>query len=176
MKKTLLILFLLVVPLAGCSTVPKNGSVLNQKVSEGINKNQVEVEKIIKALANVERAILDQEWDNIYIKVEKAYITKHSVAATASLTQDQRKAIAANAAKIYYDLLGEIATIERTLVAQTQTNSKTLVEINDEVTKYLLSVEKLDLATSNIKNKLASLAGIDLSIISGLAKNLIGGI
>lgn len=176
MKKTLLILLLVVVPLAGCGTVPKNGSVLNQKVSEGIQKNQLEVEKIIKALADVERAILDQEWDNIYVKVEKAYMTKHSVATAASLTQDQRKAIAANAAKTYYDLLGKIAAIERTLVAQTQANSKTLVETNDEVTKYLLSVEKLDVATSNIKNKLASLVGIDLSSISGLAKNLIGGI
>ena len=47
-KKTFVILLLVIFPLVGCSTVPKNGSVLNQKVSEGIQKNQLEVEKIIK--------------------------------------------------------------------------------------------------------------------------------
>lgn len=176
MKKKFLILFLLIVPLFGCSTTPQNGSVLNQRVSDGIERNQVEIEKIIMALGDVERAILDQEWDNIYAKVEKAYMAKNSIATEMSLTQEQRAAIAANAAKTYYDLLEKISSTERTLINQTRANSKTLVDANDEVTKYLLSVEKLESASNNIKEKLSSFVGLDLSSITGLAKSLIGGI
>lgn len=176
MKKISFILCFFIVSLMGCSSIPKNGAILNQKVSEGISKNQTEVEKIIKALADVERAILDQEWDHIYVKIEKAYMTKNSIASGTALTQDQRKAIAANAAKIYYDLLGKISSVEATLKSQTQANSNTLIEINNEVTKYLLSVENLDSATSNITEKTSHLLGINITSISGLANKLIGDI
>ncbi len=177
MMKKLLIILLVPLALAGCgSSLPQNGSTLNQKVGEGIQKNQVEVEKIIMALADVERSILDQEWDNVYLKVEGAYMAKNAVPSAALLSQDQHQAVAADAAKTYYSLRGKITAIERTLIAQTQSNSKTLLEINDEVTKYLLSVQELDSAADNIDEKLESLVGINLSGISGLAKSLIGGI
>ena len=174
MRKITSICFLAALLLAGCSSIPENGSVLNQHVSDGISKNQIEVEKIIAALADVERAILDQEWNAIYVKVENAYMQKHSVADAASLTQDQRRAIAANAAKSYYDLLDSISDVERELVSKTRANSNTIIRINDEVTRYLLSVEEFDAAKSNIKAKLSTIVGIDLSSMSGLANNLIG--
>ncbi len=179
MTKTLLIFLLVVVPLTGCASnnlVQKNGSSLNQKVGEGIQKNQVEIEKMIRALADVERAVLDQGWDNVYSRVEKSYMAKHAVTAEASLAQDQRTVIAASAAKTYHNLRGKIAAIENTLISQTRSNSKTIVEINNEVTKYLLAVRNLDSASSNIESKLASMVGINLSGISGLAKSLIEGI
>jgi hypothetical protein len=164
----------MVVHLVGCSTVPQNGSVLNRKVSEGINKNQIEVAKIIKALADVERNILNEEWDNIYAKVENKYMVKHAIVNAAFLTQDQRRAIAANAAETYHNLLSDIKGVEETLQSQTQANANILIEINDEVTKYLLSTEKFDEATNNIKNKIAGLLGLDLTSLSGLAKKLVG--
>lgn len=176
MKVILSILFLCVVSLSGCSSIPENGAILNQKVSDGISKNQAETEKIIKALADVERAILDREWDSIYVKIETAYLTKYAIADAASLTQNQRKAIAANAAKTYYDLLDKIAVVETRLVSQTQANSETIIEINDEVTKFLLSTETLDQASNKVKGKLSEIVGIDVTSLPGLAKNLIGGI
>lgn len=176
MRKITHTFFLVTLLLVGCSSIPKHASILNQQVSEGISKNQTEVEKIIKALADVERAILDQKWDMIYAKVENAYIRRHALADAASLTQDQRRAVAANAAKTYYDLLDKISEIERVLVSRTRANSNTIIEINDEVTKYLLSLEELDVAKSNINSKLSNILGVDLSSISGLANNLIGGI
>jgi len=46
MKKYILLSPILVLFLIGCATIPKNASVLNQKVSEGIERNQTETEKI----------------------------------------------------------------------------------------------------------------------------------
>ncbi len=176
MRKVTLLFTLSAMLMAGCSSIPENGSILNQQVSEGIVKNQAEVEKVIKALADVERAILDEEWDTIYLKVENAYLKKNSVADSASLTQDHRRAIAANAAKIYYDLLNEISKLEIDLVSKTRNNSNILIRINDEVTKYLLSLEELEAAKSNIINHLSTMTEIEFSDMSGLAQNLIGGI
>lgn len=175
-NKKLVILLLLAISLFGCTSIPQNGSILNQKVSEGITRYQIEVEKIIKALADVERAILNEEWDTIFAKVEKAYMVKHNITSESTLTQIQRRAIAANAAQTYNNLINDIAIIEQTLVSQTQANSKTLIAVNDEVTKYLLSVEELDSARSNITKKIAGIVGIDLTSISGQAEKLIGGI
>ncbi|MEM5511853.1 hypothetical protein WNY79_03010 [Pseudoalteromonas sp. AS84] len=176
MEKKALFYFLVAISLVGCNNVPEHGAMLNEKVSEGISKNQVEVEGIINALADVERAILDQKWDEIYGKVESKYILKHSVAAAASLTQPQRRAIAANASQTYFNLLDKISEKEQELISATRANSNTIKSINNEVTQYLLSVEELEAAKSNITSKLSELTGYNLSSISGLASNLIGGI
>lgn len=174
MKKKLISLMLAVISLFGCTSIPENGSMLNQKVSEGIARNQIEVEKIIKALADVERAILDEEWGTIYEKIETEYVTKHRI--QPPLTPEQRRAIAANAAKTYYGLLKQISSIEHTLVSQTRANSEALIAMNDEVSKYLLSVESLDAARKNVESQLKAIVGIDMSSISGLANTLVGGI
>lgn len=176
MERKLILVVSMVLVLAGCTTIPRHGSVLNQKVSEGIARNQVETEKIIKALADVERAILDQEWDSIYIKVEKVYMTKNNIMDATQMTQSQRRAIAANAAKTYYDLLNQIAVIENKLISQSRANSQILIEINDEITKYLLSTETLEAARQSIANKLSELVGFDLTSITGVGKKLIGGV
>ncbi|MDS1310086.1 hypothetical protein [Marinobacter xiaoshiensis] len=176
MKKIPIVFLLMILSLVGCSTIPRNGSILNQQVSDGIIRNQIEVEKIIKALADVERAILDKEWDSLYVKIENAYIAKHSVADGASLTQDQRKSIAANASKVYFGLLHKISDVEKSLISKTNANSKILIEINDEVSRYLLSIQELAEAKININNKLSNMTGVDLSNISGIAHNLVGGI
>jgi len=176
MKKIITINLLAILLIAGCSKIPRNASILNEKVSEGIRRNQVEIEKIITALVDVQRAILDQEWDNIYQKIEQKYMSSKSIADPSNLTQDDRKKIAANAAKTYYDLLDEINSKENELKLQSRQNAEKLIEINNEITKYLLSLEKLDEARNNAVQKLGELTGIDFSILDGLTKKLIGGI
>lgn len=175
MKKLVVSLLLLTAPLIGCSSIPENGALLNAKVSEGIAKNQLETEKIIKALGDVERAILNEKWDDIYAKVEEKYLARHSV-AEADLTQAQRRAIAANAAKTYYDLRDDISAIEAGLVAKTKANAQAVIDVNDVVTNYLMSLEKLDAATGKIRTKIEDITGIDFSDISGKAVELIEGI
>jgi len=50
MKKIITINLLAILLIAGCSTIPRNASILNEKVSEGIRRNQIEIEKVITAL------------------------------------------------------------------------------------------------------------------------------
>ncbi|MCK4824874.1 hypothetical protein KA005_54485 [bacterium] len=176
MKKIITINLLAMLLIAGCSKIPRNASILNEKVSEGIRRNQVEIEKVITALAEVQRAILDQEWDNIYPKIEQKYMSSKSMTDPSDLTQDDRKKIAANAAKTFYDLKDEIDSKENELKLQSRQNAGKLIEINNEISKYLLSLEKLDDARNNVIQKLGELTGIDFSKLDGLAKKLIGGI
>lgn len=171
-KQIIIVLMLLIMPLAACSNVPENGSVLNSMVSQGIAKNQLETEKIIKALADVERAVLNEKWDDIYEKTEAKYVADRGLNVN-SLTHEQRRAIAANSSQVYFSLKAEIATIEAGLVAQTQANSNAIIAVNDTVTEYLLSLEKLDVATGKIRNKISSVTGIDFSVIIGKAVELI---
>lgn len=140
MKKIITINLLAMLLIAGCYKIPRNASILNEKVSEGIRRNQVEIEKVITALADVQRAILDQEWDNIYPKIEQKYMSSKSIGDPSNLTQDDRKKIAANAAKTYYDLKNEINMKENELKLQSRQNTEKLIEINDEISKYLLSL------------------------------------
>lgn len=175
MKKIVTLNLLAMFLIIGCYKIPRNASILNEKVSEGIRRNQVEIEKVITALADVQRAILDQEWDNLYQKIEQKYMSSESIADPSTLTQDDRRRIAANAGKTFYDIKNEISLKENELKLQSRQNAEKLIEINDEVSKYLLSLEKLDEARNNVVQKLGELTGIDFSKLDGLAKKLIGG-
>ncbi len=165
---------------AACSTIPENGSVLNASISTGIARNQAETEKIITAFADVQRAILDEKWDEIYKKTENEYVARNpSVPSADNLSHEDRRKIAANAGEVYSTLLGEIAKVEASLIASTRKNSQTLIDMNDEVTKYLASLEDLEEARSAIADKAANALGLDFDDIrakfDGLAEKLVKG-
>ncbi len=164
MKKIIIVSISLFVLFSGCSTIPKNASILNAKVSEGIKRNQIETEKIITALGDIQRAILDEEWDNIYAKTEKKYLSSHSISDPTTLTQQDRNAIAVNASEAYNNLLNEISEREKAIKQQTRQNTEILIEINDEISYYLLSLERLDAARSNVTQLLDNIIGIQISI------------
>ncbi len=173
MKFKLLLSLLFSVVIVGCTNVAKNGALLNQSVSDGIQSYQMEVEKIIVALGNTERTVLDNNWDTIYAKVEKKYATKHSIDVT-NMTHVERRKIAAIAAQAYFSLLENIKLIENTLITKTRENAEQLVETNNEISKYLLSIEKLEATRNNIKGELKKIIGIDFSKLQGLGQKLIG--
>jgi len=158
---------------SGCTTVPKNGALLSAKLTEGIQRNQSETEKIITALADTQRAILSDNWEIIYAKVERGYREINGLGADAALDDTQRSEVAAVAAKTYYDLRAVIAAKEDELKGATRANAAQLVEINETVQKYLLSVEKLDASRNAVLDKLQKVAGIDFSSITGLAGQLL---
>ena len=173
MKIPALLLCTFVLLLAGCSTIPKNASKLSATLTEGIKKNGTECEKIIVALADVQRAILNEKWDDIYARVEKKYFDSRNITDAKTLTEADRRRIAANAAKTFYDLKEDIAAKEKALKLQLQENTTRLVEINDSIQGYLLSLEKLDQSRSAVTKKVSELAGVDLSSLSGYADKLI---
>ncbi|HUG13236.1 MAG TPA: hypothetical protein VMM36_19620 [Opitutaceae bacterium] len=158
---------------AGCTTIPKNGALLSARLSEGIQRNQAETEKIITALAATQRAILDEEWDGLYVKVETAYLEKNGISDSASLTQDQRSTLAANMSQVWEDLSGAIDAKEAELIAQSRENTVQLVAMNESVQMYLLSVEKLDASRAAIAQRVSAITGLDLNGLGTLADRLL---
>jgi len=157
----------------GCSTIPKNGALLAGKLTEGIERNQRETEKIITALADTQRAILGEKWKSIYQRVETAYMEKHAVADGKELSEDQRRAIATQSGNVWEKLRGDIDAVEANLIKQSRANTAQLVEINSTIQKYLLSLEKLDESRNAVVGKLQEVTGVNLSSLPGLADKLI---
>ena len=166
--KNLMIVSLLLI-FGGCASIPKNGAQLNSQVSLGIQRYQQEVESIIKTLGDVQRAILDEKWEEIYRKAEHKYRNEQGLDPASPLSQEQRIDVATIASGHREDILKEIEVLESELINKTRKNSFTLIEVNDHVTSYLLSLQKLDAAKQDITNKISSLVGIDIKALTKVA-------
>lgn len=165
--------FAAVLLFAGCSTIPRNGALLATRLTEGIERNQMETEKIIVAMADVQRTILSEHWEKLHQSIEAGYRSRNGLAAASVLNEQQRGEVAAVAAKTYYDLRGIIAAKEAELVARTRANSRQLTEISGTLQKYLLSLEKLDAAQAAAVASIGKITGVDFSGLGTLANDLL---
>lgn len=159
--------------LLGCASIPENAALLNQRVADGIERNQAETDAIIATLAEVERAVLDRHWDELYQRIETAYLAKHGIADASALDHDQRRAIAATAADAHFRIRDAIDAKETELRNRTRANTQTLVDLNGEVTKYLASVHDLDTAEAAVAQRLGELTGVDIHELLGIARDII---
>lgn len=157
----------------GCASIPENGALLNAQVSAGIQRHQQAIEIFIKAIADIERNILDEKWEEIYLSSEDEYRSDHHIAQAAQLTLDQRIDIAAIAAAVREDILNTIITKEDYLIGETRHNALLLIDINDCVTEYLLSLQELDRVREDIANKFKSLTGIDMGSLIGTVTSIV---
>ena len=151
--------------LSDCMATAKNASIVSQKVTEGIERIQTENEKIIFALAETQRAILDEKWDDIYPEVEKKYMKKHNISDGFQLSLQDRKKIASTAAQSREDILNLIAQREADLLKKSRANAQTVIEINDEVIQYLNSLERIGKIRSRVRRSFESMIGIDTEAI-----------
>ena len=167
-------LLLAIAAATGCSaSVPSQGALLSEKINQGLTRIEQENEKVIAALADVERAILDQRWEQLYASVEQAYLTKHAVAAPA-LTQDDRRKITATASEARQAILDAINAKQAELVARARANTDAVIELNDAIRRYLLSLEELDATQRQITAQLGALTGFDLGGLRGMAEDKLG--
>jgi len=166
--------FLIVIFTAGCVAVPKDSARLSVRVTDGINRLQEQTEAIIKTVGNIERGILDEKWEEIYRKTEEAYRRKKSLATDAALSAEDRLNIATNAAAVREKILSEIAATEDKLIKTSRSNTASVVGMNEEVTKYLLSIQKLDEANKAMMDLLKQVSGVDVRELLGKAKNSVG--
>ncbi|WP_299834046.1 hypothetical protein [uncultured Tenacibaculum sp.] len=169
MKKSLILLSTLLI--ISCATIPKNASVLSASVTQGIERLQTENEKIIKSLADVERAILDESWEDIYNTFESKYRTKYNIASGTILTKNQTIDIATGAAAVREDLLKAISDKENALVLKSKENSQKVISINQEIQNYLLSLKKYDEANQQVNNLTTKIIGVNPSKILGTIDN-----
>ena len=157
MKKHIYCSLLISFSVVGCGSIPENGAVLNQKVTEGIERNQAQVENIIAALAQTQRATLEKKWEVIFPLTVKKYMLDKSVSSDNLLTPDQWNDISVNARNVYQGFLDIINDKEETLIYETKENSNTLMEISEEVSRYFLSTKELEIARLNTARKITEL-------------------
>ena len=139
---------------------------LSASVTQGIQRMEGQTEAMIEALANVERAVLDEGWENMYRSCEAKYRAKNALAADVALSEEQRIQIATIAAAAREQILALIAAKEAELKAQTQKNGQHVIDANHVVQEYLLSLQELDAARSKAEKSIADLTGIEVDKLS----------
>jgi hypothetical protein len=164
------ILILICAITAGCAVIPKNGALLSGRVSDGIRRLQAENEKVIGALADVERAILDENWETLYANVERQYMKENSIPDPSRLSQDDRRRISATAAQTRKEILDEVKEKEMDLIRKSRANSEMVITLNEEVRRYLLSLESLKHVRQQTTSLLSQITGIDLTSLHGTVK------
>ena len=159
-----LILYLL---FTGCATIPKEASSPSLKVTEGIQKMQAGNEKIIKALADTERVILEDKWSDICSKAEKLYSKNHKILEPRRLKKEDLQNIANIAAKTRDTILDEIAKHETELIDQSRSNAGAVLSMNTEVIGYLNSHESIKETQNKINKIFEKLPGINPNVLRG---------
>jgi hypothetical protein len=159
--------------LLGCVSVAEHGAVLNERVSAGVARHQGDTERIIAALAEVERAALDAHWDALYARVESAYREKRGLGPEDALDADDRRRIAATSAAAYFEIRSAIDARAAELSARTRSNAEALIAMNGEVTRYLASARDLDAAERAVARRYGEMLGLDIEGLLGLAEELI---
>lgn len=170
MRKIIFVLAFVVVWASGCRSVPKDSSLVGE-VDKAIVVIQEENDKLIKALGDVQRNILDEKFEQIYANIESKYRQKYNIPEDALLTAQQNLDVTANVIVARDHILYEIAQKEQQLYEQSHTNFNKLRTINKAVKQYLDSLQSLNEAQYEATKKLEEIIGIDLDV-DNLPSNL----
>jgi uncharacterized protein YoxC len=157
--------------MTGCYSIPKNSSLVGE-VDGAIVVLQEENDKLIKALGDVQRAILDDKFERIYADVESKYREKNNIPTETSLTSEQNLDVTANVIAVRDLILAEISEKEKKLYEQSHANFNKLRTINAAVKEYLDSVQSLKEARSEATKKLSEISGIDFNEINKFTESL----
>ena len=171
MKRLVLVLIFILMFMTGCYSIPKNSSLVGE-VDGAIVVMQEENDKLIKALGDVQRAILDDKFEQIYANVESKYRKKNNIPAGTLLTSEQNLDVTANVIAVRDLILAEIAGKEKQLYEQSHANFNKLRTINAAVKEYLDSIQSLKEARSEATRKLGEITGIDFKEIDKFTESL----
>ena len=162
--------------LAGCPSIPEGAAALSEQVGVGIERMQEENEKVIRALADVQRGIVDEAWERMYRDAEAQYRHDEGLAAGDVLTEEHRIDVATAAAGLKDDLLAEIKAKEDALLVQSQQNAQQVKALNDTVQDYLVSLEQFRAAREKARELVEQIVGVDVSELGEAAKKALEGI
>ena len=171
MKRLMFVLILILAFMMGCYSIPKNSSLVGE-VDGAIVVMQEENDKLIKALGDIQRVILDDKFEQIYANVESKYRKKNSIANGTSLTSEQNLDVTANVIAVRDKILAEISGKEKQLYDQSHANFNKLRTINAAVKEYLDSIQSLKEARSEASKKLGEIAGIDFKEIDKFTESI----
>lgn len=170
--KIKLILFIIVIIVGGgCATIPKDASVLSESVNRGIDSMQTQCEVIIKAMGDIERAILDEKYDEICDSAEAKYRRSNNIPGDQMLSSENWKDLTVIIISVRENILAEIEDKENNLIELTRLNAMQVQSINGEVQRYILSLEKYDEATTQISALTKRVVGIDPKKLLGTVEH-----
>lgn len=158
--------------LAGaCASIPKDAVVLSSSVTDGIKKIQIENEKVIKASSDVQRGILDENYENYYDAVEDKYRATKGILPATALSQDEQMDVTAHIITVRDNVLKDIQDKEDALLKKSRANSAKVIEINKHVQEYLQSLSDLKEANDKIMKLIIDTTGVDVGKVSEFVKN-----
>jgi hypothetical protein len=123
--------------LAGCTGAEREAALLAHTVETGIDRLHGQQARVIGALAEVERAAVDDEWASMYARAESAYREREGLGEAAALTPTQRMEIAALAAAAREELLDSIDAKQADLLAQSRASVDAVLAMQGELALYL---------------------------------------
>lgn len=171
MKPIIFVLISSLLFMTGCYSIPKNSSLVGE-VDGAIVVLQEENDKLIKALGDIQRAILDEKFEQIYADVENKYRDSNNISNELALTTEQNLDVTANVIAVRDLILTDIAEKEKQLYDQSHANFDKLRTINAAVKEYLDSVQSLKEARSEATKKLSEISGVDFGDINTFAESL----
>lgn len=147
---------------SGCARTPASAIALTAQVREGVTRMQADTERLASALADTQRAALDEAWEADYAHVEAMYVEQAGADASA-LTVQQRAEVAALAAEARERTLAAISEKERELIDATRANSQSVLVLHDALTAHLLSLRSAQRFRDSALARLDALTGWDIA-------------
>jgi len=152
--------------LLGCAGGEREAALLASQVEGGIERLHERQREVIGALADVQRAAVDERWEDIYTRAESGYRAGEGVAPDAPLTPEQRAGAAAVAAAARERLLDDIAARQNELERQSRSNADAVVAMQRELERYLLTRADAADARRRMRELLEQITGVDIESLA----------
>lgn len=159
MKSILSVLAL--VFLTACTSVPANSPILNQRITDGIEKLKqqhfVSLDKI--ELQSINK--INDDYDEIFSSAKKLFNKKEGRPPSSDADYMKVSIIATGIRdEIVLDIRNNIAQIKKKIEA----NYDLVANINNEVTEYLYSASRLSIARKKVTKLISEVTGVNLDL------------
>ena len=152
------VLFLIV---AACTSVPANSPILNQRVTDGIEKLK---QQHFVSLDEIERQSISQindDYDEIFSSAKKIFTEKEGRPPGSDADYMKVSIIATGIRdKIVLYIRNNIAQIKK----EVEKHYDLVTNINNEVTEYLYSASRLSTARTKVTELISEITGVNLDL------------
>ena len=156
-----LVVFVFLLTLFSCVSVPKNAPLLNQRVSEGISELKRQHVQSINHIYSLAIERVDKDFDEFLKKAKEMFKDKYG--HDPSTEQDYYK-VSIIAFKIRNRVLLEIRSNLEAVRSKIEENYDVVENINNEVTQYLYSAVKAKKLEKDILDSVKKNLKVDLGI------------
>jgi len=147
--------------LIGCVSVPANSPELNQKVSDGIIRLQMQHLNTLDKVYELSISKVNSDYDIIYEKALSIFKQKNGADPSS---QDEYKIVSIIAAGIRDEIIKRLNENREEIEKEIIKNYEVVVGVNNEITLYLHSAARYAEAREETIQLINKLTGIDLDV------------